>query len=88
MTTTNHTRDKRLLTCSELGRVPRQNKGSLPYYVFPLEKGGGWVFCRPRKDILLIASYFSIQEETDLGKDFIQFMVDAFMLFDVLICQN
>lgn len=40
MTTTNHTREKRLFTCSELGRVPRQNKESLPYYVFPLEMGG------------------------------------------------
>lgn len=88
MTTTNHTRGKRLLTCSELGRVPRQNKGSLPYYVFPLEKGGGWVFCQLRQDILLIVSYFSIQEEMDLGKDFTQFLVYVFMPFDVLICQN
>lgn len=58
MTTTNHTRDKRLLTCSELGRVPRQNKGSLPYYVFPLERGGGFSILSAEKGYSLDCALF------------------------------
>lgn len=77
-----------LLTCSELGRVPRQNKGSLPYYVFPLERGGGLSILSAGKDIHLIVSYFSILEVMDLGREFTRFLVYVFMPFDVLICQN